>query len=277
VSEAGALLTLRDVTVSVQAGSQTIRALDGVSLSVRRGDRVGVMGASGAGKSTLLQVLCRLTRPTSGALQASNECGMPSLVFQFPEYQLFSETVAEDVGYGLRQSGAPADAVASRVAQSLRAVGLPPEEFSQRVPFHLSGGEQRRVALAGALAQRRVLVLFDEPTLGLDASGVADLRRILDILHQDGIATWIASHDADFLASTCDRLLVLDAGRVAWEGDMGRFWEDPDRAGALGVQPPLRASLAASLRQQGIAGLPPLPGEDELLAALERFTGRMAP
>jgi energy-coupling factor transport system ATP-binding protein len=265
---------LQDVTVSVQTGSQAIRALDGVTLTVRAGDRVGVMGASGAGKTTLLQVLCRLTRPTAGTLQAAEDCGMPSLVFQFPEYQLFSETVAADVGYGLRQGGVSEDVVATRVSRALRAVGLAPEEFAERVPFHLSGGEQRRVALAGALARQRPLVLFDEPTLGLDASGVEALRGILALLHRDGVATWIASHDADFLAATCDRLLVLEAGRVAWDGAMQDFWAEPDRAAARGILPPLRARLGAALSQLGEDGLPPVPGEDALLDALQRLGGR---
>lgn len=265
------LMRLDDVRVSLRFGSRDIRALDGVSLTVRPEDRVAVMGASGAGKSTLLHVMSRLITPTSGRLVLPQASGLPSLVFQFPEYQLFSETVGADVAYGLRQSGVAPTAIEARVSQALRDVGLPPQEFATRVPFHLSGGEQRRVALAGALAQRRPLLLLDEPTLGLDRSGVVALQRILAGLRGAGTATWIASHDAEFLGATCDTLVVLEAGRVAYQGPWGEFWEDDERARHLGIRPPRRARLRVALRELGDADLPPHPEESELVAALSRL------
>lgn len=217
-------------------------ALDGVSLSVHRGDRVGVLGASGAGKSTLFAVLASLLPPQRGRVHwlpgPHGAAPLPSFVFQFAERQLFSETVREDVAYGLRESGVEAGEIASRVERALADVGLPAESFAARVPFHLSGGEMRRVALAGALAQERPLVLLDEPTLGLDADGIGRLVRALERLHARGAATWIASHDPHFVNATCDRVLVLDAGRVVFEGSPSELWRDPNRAAQWGVEVP---------------------------------------
>ena len=244
-------------------------AVRGVSVEIRAGDRVGLLGASGSGKSTLLHLLTGLLRPQRGAIERSNGAGpMPSLVFQFPERQLFAETVAEDVGYGLRESGVGRAEVASRVEEALAEVGLPPAEFATRVPFHLSGGEMRRVALAGALAQRRQLLLLDEPTLGLDAEGLDRLRDILDGVHARGVAYWMASHDVDFVCATCDRVVVLDAGGVACSATPAEFWGDPGLAARLGVDTPRTAALAARLRGVGVAGLGALPSEDDLVAAL---------
>ena len=244
-------------------------AVRGVSVEIRAGDRVGLLGASGSGKSTLLHLLTGLLRPQRGAIERSNGAGpMPSLVFQFPERQLFAETVAEDVGYGLRESGVGRAEVASRVEEALAEVGLPPAEFATRVPFHLSGGEMRRVALAGALAQRRQLLLLDEPTLGLDAEGLDRLRDILDGVHARGVAYWMASHDVDFVCATCDRVVVLDAGGVACSATPAEFWGDPSLAARLGVDTPRTAALAARLRGVGVAGLGALPSEDDLVAAL---------
>jgi energy-coupling factor transport system ATP-binding protein len=235
-------------------------ALDGVSLAVQAGDRVGLMGASGAGKSTLFGVWCGLVRPRRGRVEwsppaAGGVTTLPSLVFQFAERQLFSETVREDVAYGLRPWGVAAAEVPARVDEALAFVGLPPHEFAARVPFHLSGGEMRRVALAGALAQRRSVLLLDEPTLGLDADGVVRLIAILESLHARGVATWIASHDADFIAATCDRVVVLARGRIAYDGSPGALWADDRQAAILGIDIPTahKCSPAGGAQRLGSA------------------------
>ena len=244
-------------------------ALRGITLTLRARDRVALLGASGAGKTTLLHVLAGLLRPQRGGLEwAADWDGMPSLVCQFAERQLFAPTVREDVGYGLRESGVQRDEVAARVHAALEEVGLPPHEFAARVPFHLSGGEMRRVALAGALAQARPVLLLDEPTLGLDAEGCARLAAILERVQARGVACWLASHAVDFVAATCEDVVALAGGQVAFEGAPAELWRDPARAASLGVEVPRAVVLAAKL---GAAGLGPLPaGLDEpgLLAAL---------
>jgi energy-coupling factor transport system ATP-binding protein len=226
------------------------------------------MGASGAGKSTLLHVLARLQAPSPGTLRADKQSSrLPSLVFQFPERQLFAKTVRDDVAYGLREGGVPRQEVESRVRQALEDVGLPPEAFGPRMPFHLSEGEKRRVALAAALAQQRPVLLLDEPTLGLDLEGGTRLTGILARLHARGVGYWIASHDADFVAATCTRVVVLEAGRVAFEGAADELWRHPERV-ALGVRPPREVALAERLRACGVQGLPARPTPLELAAAL---------
>jgi energy-coupling factor transport system ATP-binding protein len=266
-------MQLQDVSVHAgPRGSQGVRALDGVTLDVRTDTCVGLMGASGSGKSTLLHVLCRLIKPTRGRVVGAHT--MPSLVFQFPENQLFSETVAADVGYGLRESGVAAEEIDGRVDAALEAVGLAPTIFRERLPFHLSGGERRRVALAGALAQQRSLLLLDEPTLALDVQGVRQLQKVLMRLRESGTRYWIASHDAEFLATTCSDLVVLQEGRVAYQGAAEPFWADHERAARLGVRVPHSARLRKDLEARGVAGLSPYPQENELVGALRQLRDR---
>jgi len=263
-----ALITLRQASVRYELGApEGRRALQGVSLEVRRGDRVGLMGPAGSGKTTLLHVLSRLLPLSEGTLE-TQEKQLPSLVFQFPERQLFAETVWDDVAYGLRESGVAADAVERRVREALDDVGLPPEIFAARSPFRLSAGEKRRVALAGALAQRRGLVLLDEPTLGLDAEGIARLVSILERMHSRGATIWVASHDADFIAATCRHLIVMDRGRLAFQGRVEEFWSDPGRAESQGVRLPKEVALSHFLRTCGIGALPTHPTLEQLVSTL---------
>lgn len=274
----GPFLELRDVCVRYRRGFPgEVHALDGISCIIRSAERVGLLGAAGAGKSTLLQVVAGLLRPDTGArIDYGTLPHGPSFVFQFPERQLFAETVFADVAYGLVQGGVPRSEVALRVETALQDVGLPPPGFAGRSPFVLSGGEKRRVALAGALAQRRGLVLLDEPTLGLDREGVGRLIDVLDRLHAKGISYWVASHDTDFVARVCDRLLVLKTGRLAFQGDMALFWGDAEEASRLGVRLPRNLELAAQLRRLGLR-VPANPGQEELVAALGELSARHRP
>jgi energy-coupling factor transport system ATP-binding protein len=263
------LVEAREVVVWYDRGLPgALPALRDVTLAVRRGDRVALLGASGSGKSTLLHLFSRLVEPSRGRVASSQDDFLPSLVGQFPERQLFAETVREDVVYGLRESGLTVPEVESRVDRALDEVGLPAAEFAGRAPFHLSGGEMRRVALAGALAQGRPVLFLDEPTLGLDAEGTERLVGLLERLHSRDVAYWIATHDADFAARVCDRAVVLEAGSVAFDGAAADFWSEPARAEALGVHVPRAALLAARLRGLGVEGLAALPDEAALAAAM---------
>jgi energy-coupling factor transport system ATP-binding protein len=265
-----AIVRLRDVEFAyASARAVPEPALRGVTLEVQRGDRVGLMGASGSGKSTLLHLLAGLVRPQGGVVErAPDASSLASLVFQFPERQLFAETVEADVAYGLRQSGVPAAEVSLRAARALDDVGLPIDAFGPRPPFHLSGGEMRRVGLAGAIAQERSLLLLDEPTLGLDEEGLARLQAVLARVQARGVACWMASHDADFIAASCDRLVVLDAGRVAFEGEPLQLWQDAALAARLGAEVPRPVALAARLREAGVAIPAGCDREADLIEAL---------
>jgi energy-coupling factor transport system ATP-binding protein len=262
------LLSTRGVHVWYERGLPGEQhALRGVELEVRRGDRVGLLGASGSGKSTLLHVLARLQTPRQGRVHSESSL-LPSLVFQFPERQLFAETVAEDVGYGLSASGVAKPQVEERVVQALDEVGLDAQTFAPRAPFHLSAGERRRVALAGILAQRRDVVLLDEPTLGLDEDGTQRLIGITEAMHERNVAYWMASHDTDFVAVTCTHLVVLVAGRVAYDGPAEEYWALPERATSHGIRPPHVARLAARLRAFGVSGLSTRSDAAQIAAAL---------
>jgi energy-coupling factor transporter ATP-binding protein EcfA2 len=241
---ASALVRVQDLEVRWSMfGREMAPALVGVSFECARGERFGLMGASGAGKSTLFAALCGLLQPRRGRVEwpsaaTGDARAVPSLVAQFAERQLFGATVREDVAYGLRESGVAAAEIDQRVLAALTDVGLDAAEFATRAPFHLSGGEMRRVALAGALAQQRPLLLLDEPTLGLDHEGVERLVEACARLHARGVTTCIASHDANFIDATCDRILVLNAGRLAYDGPAAELWSDPSRASRLGISIP---------------------------------------
>ena len=244
------LVQMEDVTFCYP-GSETrsIRALDGISLTVARGETVGLLGPTGAGKTTLLEILAGLLTPDSGTFMCAdaNDTSPPAaMVFQFPEQQLFAETVAQDVAFGPRNYDTPAAEVERRVAASLEAVGLSPEAFGGRSPFDLSAGERRRVAIAGVLALHPGLLLLDEPTAGLDMHGVAHLRTILDGVRAAGMTVVLVSHDMDFVASACARIIALLAGRVVFDGPQADFFQDPALLTRLRMEPPsLRQYLDA--------------------------------
>lgn len=187
-----------------------------VDLELRAGECVGLVGASGAGKTTLVTILAGLLSPDEGTVEA--EEGSVGLVFQEPERGFFEETVREDVAFGPRNRGASDEEARRQADAALERVGLDPERFGGRAPETLSGGEARRAGLAGVIAFRPRVLLLDEPTIGLDADGADRLRDVLRALSADGFATLLVSHDLDFVMEECERAMVLDAGRVTWEG-----------------------------------------------------------
>lgn len=189
-----------------------------VDLRLGRDDRVGILGHSGAGKTTLALILAGLTRPTRGTVRVASEVGRLAvgLVFQEAEASFFEETVVEDVAFGPRNFGLE-DPLA-RAAEALRLVGLSADRIGRQAPETLSGGEARRAAIAGVLACDPGLVVFDEPTTGLDAYGVAQFRQILERLRARGDGYVLISHEIDLVAGECDRLVVLERGRIHWQG-----------------------------------------------------------
>ena len=246
----GMALECRAVGFSYEEAQAPIPALRDVSFALAGGRSLALLGASGSGKSTLLQIVRGLDAPEAGAVlldgvgaaQAAGagagaaggaggtgEAGYAALqkqvglVFQTPELQLFASSAREDVAFGPSRLGWPDDEVAAAVEEALELVGLPPERFGDRHPYALSGGEQRRLALAGVLAMRPRLLLLDEPFVSLDPATRRELARILSRLRADGVTLVLATHDVDLAWSLCDELLVLDAGRVAAAGpwDLG--------------------------------------------------------
>ncbi|GJM44180.1 MAG: ABC transporter [Gemmatimonadota bacterium] len=197
--------------------------LCGVDLTIRPGERVGLIGRSGAGKTTLAAIMAGLREPASGSVDAP--VGAVGLAFQEPERGFFEETVLADVAFGPRNRGDTEREARDRAADALRRVGLDPDVFGARAPETLSGGEARRAALAGVLAFGPQLVIFDEPTVGLDADGVRRFREIFHSLADDGIAAVLVTHDLTLVLEDCERVVLLDDGRITWEGAAARLFD----------------------------------------------------
>lgn len=230
----------------------------GADLEVEPGQVALVLGPTGSGKSTLLKMLAGLLRPTSGAVTADGASltgpsrvarGAVGLVFQDPESQLFAETVAADVAFGPSNLGSSRDDAATRASEALVAVGLDPGEFGSRSPFGLSGGEARRVAIAGVLAMRPRYLLLDEPTAGLDAGGRAAVCAAVASLKRDtGIV--VVTHDAEQFLELANHVLVLHRGETSFAGPVTKLLEQPEvlsRAGLL-VPEVIRAQVLAEER-----------------------------
>lgn len=238
-------------------------ALRDVTLTVRRGEFLGLAGHTGSGKSTLVQHLNGLIRPQEGSvcalgLDLSNKKDAAAVkakvgvVFQYPERQLFAETVAQDVAFGPRNLGLPQDEVARRVASSLARVGLDLAAIGDKSPFELSGGQQRRVAFAGVLAMEPEVLVLDEPMAGLDPAARRDFLELIDRLHRDGLTVVMVSHSMDDLANCCDRIVVMNEGAVFAEGTPAQVFAHADELKSIGLGVPAAQRMALALAQAGV-------------------------
>jgi cobalt/nickel transport system ATP-binding protein len=221
-------------------------ALDDVSFAVESGECVAIVGPNGAGKTTLFLRLCGVLAGKPG--QASVDGLDPAdpaqrkklpetvgIVFQNPDDQLFSPTVAEDVAFGPLNLGVPPVEARERAAESLRAVGM--ADAGERVPFQLSGGEKRRAALAGVLAMRPAVLLLDEPSMFLDPRG---RRELIDVIRQLPGTKLIATHDLELVLDLCSRVIVLDGGRLLADGPAAKLLADPELMDRHGLEVPYR-------------------------------------
>ncbi len=238
-------------------------ALRDVSLTVRRGEFLGLAGHTGSGKSTLVQHLNGLIRPQEGSvcalgLDLSGKKGAAAVkakvgvVFQYPERQLFAETVAQDVAFGPRNLGLPQDEVVSRVATSLARVGLDLAAIGDKSPFELSGGQQRRVAFAGVLAMEPEVLVLDEPMAGLDPAARRDFLELIDRLHREGLTVVMVSHSMDDLANCCGRIVVMNEGAVFADGTPAQVFAHANELKSIGLGVPAAQRMALSLVQAGV-------------------------
>ena len=245
-------------------------ALEDVSLTIEDGELVGLLGHTGSGKTTLVQHLNGLLKPTSGRVVVDGlditEKGVSllevrrrvGLVFQYPEYQLFEETVARDVAFGPRNLGLSEQEVDQRVRFALREVGLAYDEIAQRSPFELSGGQMRRVAIAGVLAMRPGTLILDEPTAGLDPAGRRSILGMIRELHAaGGLTVVMVSHNMDDISSLATRLVVMSRGRMVLTGTPREVFQHRELLSSIGLGIP----QAAELTQQLIAEGYPLPAD----------------
>lgn len=238
-------------------------ALRDVSLTVRCGEFLGLAGHTGSGKSTLVQHLNGLIRPQEGSvcalgLDLSNKKDAAAVkakvgvVFQYPERQLFAETVAQDVAFGPHNLGLSQAEVARRVETSLSRVGLDLSTVGDKSPFELSGGQQRRVAFAGVLAMEPEVLVLDEPMAGLDPAARRDFLGLIDRLHRDGLTVVMVSHSMDDLANCCDRIVVMNEGAVFAEGTPAQVFAHADELKSIGLGVPAAQRMALALTEAGV-------------------------
>jgi len=256
-------------------------ALQDVTLSIEAGEFVGLIGPTGSGKSTLIQHFNALLRPTGGEVRiaginpADKRADVKTLrqqvglVFQYPEHQLFEETVYDDVAYGPRNLGLTEDKVRERVAESLALVGIDPGRFGRRSPFSLSGGEMRRVAIAGVLAMRPRVLVLDEPAAGLDPKGKEEILGQIRTLHQaQGLTVLLVTHSMDEAAQLVKRLVVLARGQIVMDGPVREIFRRAQDLAALGLGVPAITALMLRLRGAGMAVTPDVLTVDEARAAI---------
>ncbi|MFP3393023.1 energy-coupling factor transporter ATPase [Brevibacillus sp. SIMBA_040] len=251
-------------------------ALQDISLTIPSGSFVGIIGQTGSGKSTLIQHLNGLLAPSSGRILLGDVVITPSkrlphaqrrdigLVFQYPEHQLFEETVAKDVAYGPLNFDLPEAMVESRVRESLEVVGLDYESIKDRSPFHLSGGQMRRVAIAGVLAMQPKVLVLDEPTAGLDPAGRKAILEGIHRIHvEQSLTTLLVTHSMEEAARYADYLLVMAGGQVVLQGKPDEIFMQAERLRALSLDVPETVAFVSSLNQL-------LPGEANLQSSLYR-------
>ena len=248
------------------------QALKGVDLTIEEGEFFGIIGHTGSGKSTFVQHLNALIRLTGGELRiggvgsagydlADKKCNFLELrskvgmVFQYPEYQLFAETVEKDVAFGLKnfRKGMKEEEISAAVKETLETVGLDYAAVKDASPFELSGGQKRRVAIAGVIVTKPEILILDEPAAGLDPLGKKELMDLLHSIHGGWCKTVvIVSHDMDEIAENCTRAAVFSEGKVVMEGTPAEIFRRADELFALGLDVPATARCALLLKKKGI-------------------------
>jgi len=261
-------------------------ALKDINLTINEGELFGIIGATGSGKSTLIQHFNGLIKATEGRIKVFDidlSVKKPDykrlratvgLVFQYPEYQLFDETVKADVGFGPRNLGLSKDEIDTRVREAISLVGLNYDDIAEKSPFDLSGGQKRRVAIAGVIAMQPKVLVLDEPTAGLDPKGKKDILRLILSLRKASPTVIIISHDMDEIAGIADRIAVLDKGEVKYVLPPKELFDKAEELSELGLDVPETVKIYKELKKRGIV-LPDMPVRKSELARLifERFKG----
>lgn len=252
--------------VSFSYAAQNARpALDNVSLRIAPGSFVGIVGHTGSGKSTLVSLIDGLGKPTSGQIQVgtvtvdaqSSPADLAQLrrhvgyVFQFPEQQLFAETVGQDIAFGPTNLGWSTDRVQAAVQEALKLVGLP-AAFADRSPFALSGGQMRRAAIAGVLAMKPAILILDEPTAGLDAAATERLLTNVAQLHAAGTTILLITHHMDQVARYADQVVVMNQGHLVKSAPPREIFVDPAFLAANHLNVPAAVAMSHQLRDAGV-------------------------
>lgn len=239
-----------------------VNAIDDISFEANVGEFIGIIGHTGSGKSTLIQHLNGLLKPDSGTIEINGELygkenivgirKRVGLVFQYPEYQLFEETVEQDIAFGPKNLGLSEEEIEERIVYSLNAVGLLSQEIRKSSPFELSGGQKRRVAIAGILAMKPDVLILDEPISGLDPVASREMMNMLYEEHKNsGRTTIMVSHSMDDVAKYADRVLVLKSGKVVDFGTPKEVFAHPEKLVEIGLDLPKTTKISTLLNECG--------------------------
>ena len=259
-------------------------ALDDVSFTAEDGQIIGIIGHTGSGKSTLLQHLNGLLKPDEGTVTVGNvnitQPGISmveirkriGLVFQYPEYQLFEETVAKDVAFGPKNLGLSETEIEERVKEAIELVGLDYETVKDRSPFELSGGQKRRVAIAGVVAMRPEVLILDEPTAGLDPKAHKDVLNMVEEVHRrTGNITIFVSHNMADIARLSDKILVIHNGKLVTKGSPKEVFSQKETLRSVGLDLPPVTEFTEGLRERGINLSATILDVDEAAAQIAEY------
>ena len=258
------MLEIKNLSHIYNPGTPFARAaLDDVSLNIKKGEFICIIGHTGSGKSTLIQHLNALLKPTSGSVMLDGEDIFADksklktvrqrvgLVFQYPEHQLFEETIYKDVAFGPANMGLEQQEIEARVQSALRLVGLP-EDVYQKSPFELSGGQKRRAAIAGVLAMKPDVLILDEPTAGLDPAGRDAILGQIAAMHKIvGNTVILVSHNMEDVSRLADRIVVMAAGKIFMSGTPQEIFSKPDMLRGVGLAAPPISVLIDRLNKEG--------------------------
>ena len=259
------IIEIKDLTHTYSSGTPFEHtAVERINLSFHAGELTGIIGHTGSGKSTLIQHLNGLLKPSSGEVLFQGENiwkdkkfthsirGRVGLVFQYPEYQLFEESCWKDIAFGPKNQGITGEALDARVRRAAGFVGIS-DELLEKSPFDLSGGQKRRVAIAGVIAMEPDVLILDEPTAGLDAAGRdAILENIRAYQQAQNAAVIMVSHSMEEVAELCSRLIVMNRGRVAMDGTPAEVFTHVEELTEMGLSVPQVTSVFARLRAMGL-------------------------
>lgn len=252
-------LSTENLSFTYPDGTQ---ALKNINIGIEKGEKVAIIGPNGAGKSTLFSHFNGLTEPTSGCVKIE---GKPisfekdellkvrqkvGIVFQDPNDQLFAPTVKEDIAFGPMNLGLSYDEVEKRVEDALKMVGM--ENYEDKTPHHLSGGQQKRIAIAGIIAMKPELMILDEPTAGLDPDGVEKVLNIMNQLNEEGMTLIISSHDIDMISKYADKIFVLYNGEIIESGNKNKIFSDMELLKKAHLRTPITTEILYNLKESGL-------------------------
>ncbi len=238
------------------------QALKNINIEIKKGEKVAIIGPNGAGKSTLFSHFNGLSEPTSGCVKLEGKAisfekdellkvrQKVGIVFQNPNDQLFAPTVKEDVAFGPMNLGLSYSEVEKRVKDALKMVGM--EGCENKTPHHLSGGQQKRIAIAGIIAMKPEIIILDEPTAGLDPDGVEKVLAIMNQLNHEGVTLIISSHDIDMISEYADKIFVLYNGEIIKSGSKNEIFSNRELLKKAHLRPPLTTEILYNLKKAGL-------------------------